>query len=340
MAPHILIIGSGSVGKRHARNLAALGCTISCVDPREDRRAELAAETPVIGAFATVEEALKAGGLYGVVVASPTAFHPSNTIAALEAGLPVLLEKPVAKTFDEAWQMHEAQQRTGVPVLLGYTWRWWPPLRRVRALLEEKTVGALRHVQFHMSAHLADWHPWEPYQEFFMASAAQGGGALLDESHWIDLMLWLFEQPWKIMGRVEKISDLKIDTDDNVDVLAIYQGPGELNFRVSLHLDLYGRPHEKFIRFVGEHGTILWSADPNRIMVGFEAGQNWQEKTFSYERNDMFVEVAKEYLDVVAGKAEPSCTLLEGINVMHLIEMIRQSSAEDGRAMPVGFAAG
>ena len=340
MAPHILIIGSGSVGKRHARNLAALGCRISCVDPRTERRAELAAETPIVGSHATAEAALRAGGLDGVVVASPTASHPASTVAALEAGLPVLLEKPVAKTFEEAWAMHEVQKRTGVPVLLGYTWRWWPPLRRVRALLEEKTIGKLRHVQFHMSAHLADWHPWEPYQEFFMASAAQGGGALLDESHWIDLMLWLFGQPGKVMGRVEKMSDLEIDSDDNVDALAIYTVDGEVNFRVSLHLDLYGRPHEKFIRFVGEGGTILWSADPNRIAVGFEAAQKWNEHVFTHERNDMFVAVAKEYLDIVAGKAEPSCTLLDGVNVMHLIEMIRESHAEDGRAVQVGFAAG
>jgi predicted dehydrogenase len=330
MAPHILIIGSGSVGKRHARNLAALGCRISCVDPRAERRAELAAETPVVGAYATAEEGLQAGELYGVVVASPTAYHPANTIAALEAKLPVLLEKPVAKTAAEARTMLAAEERTGVPVLLGYTWRWWPPLRRLRALLEEKTVGTLRHVQFHMSAHLADWHPWEPYQEFFMASAAQGGGALLDESHWIDQMVWLFGRPQQLIGRVEKISDLDIDADDNVDVLAMFAN----GLRVSLHLDLYGRPHEKFIRFVGEGGTLIWSADPNRIALSSDAAQNWKEQIFTHERNDMFVEVAKEFLEVVAGRAEPSCTLAEGVGVMELIEAIRTSS-KDGRAVAV-----
>src|SRR4051812_12102824 len=324
MAPHILIIGSGSVGKRHARNLAALGCRISCVDPRPERRAELAAETPVVGAYATAEEALGAGELYGVVVASPTAFHPANTIAALEAKLPVLLEKPVAKTAAEAKTMLAAEKRTGVPVLLGYTWRWWPPLRRMRALLDENTIGTLRHVQFHMSAHLADWHPWEPYQEFFMASAEQGGGALLDESHWIDLMVWLFGKPQQLIGRVEKISDLDIDADDNVDVLAMFDS----GLRVTLHLDLYGRPHEKFIRFVGEGGTIMWSADPSRIAVGREMTQKWEEETFAGERNDMFVAVAKEYLDVIAGRAKPSCTLAEGVVVVELIEAIRMSSKE------------
>jgi predicted dehydrogenase len=328
MAPHVLIIGSGSVGKRHARNLSALGCRISCVDPREDRRSEFAAETPVVGSYATAEEALAAVGFDGVVVASPTAYHPANTIAALDAKLPVLLEKPVAKTEAEAKAMLAAEQRTGVPVLLGYTWRWWPPLKHLRELLDAKAIGTIRHVQFHMSAHLADWHPWEPYQEFFMASAAQGGGALLDESHWIDLMVWLFGKPEKLIGRVEKISDLQIDADDNVDVLADFEN----GLRVSLHLDLYGRPHEKFIRFIGEGGTIMWSADPNRIAIGCEAAQNWQEETFTCERNDMFVAVAKEYLDVIAGLAKPSCTLLEGVGVMELIEAVRTSSKE-GRAV-------
>jgi predicted dehydrogenase len=328
MSPHILIIGSGSVGKRHARNLAALGCRISCVDPRAARRAELAAETAVVGSHATAEAALKAGGLDGVVVASPTAYHPADTLAALEAKLPVLLEKPVAKSAAEAEIMLRAEQTTGVPVLLGYTWRWWPPLKRLRALLDGNAVGKLRHVQFHMSAHLADWHPWERYQEFFMASAAQGGGALLDESHWIDLMVWLFGRPQQLIGRVEKISDLEIDADDNVDVLALFSD----GLRVSLHLDLYGRPHEKFIRFIGEGGTLMWSADPNRIAIGREGIQKWKEETFDCERNDMFMAVAKEFLEVIAGRGQPSCTLAQGVGVMQLIEAIRTSS-KNGRSV-------
>ena len=328
MAPHILIIGSGSVGKRHARNLAALGCRISCVDPRAERCAELAAETPVVGSYATEETALASSGLDGVVVASPTAYHPASTLATLQAKLPLLLEKPVAKSVAEAKVMLRAEQAAGVPVLLGYTWRWWPPLRRLRDMLDANAIGAMRHVQFHMSAHLADWHPWEPYQEFFMASAAQGGGALLDESHWIDLMVWLFGRPKQLIGRVEKISDLQIDADDNVDVMAIFEN----GLRVSLHLDLYGRPHEKFIRLIGEGGTLMWSTDPNRIAIGHDSAQKWKEETFSCERNDMFVAVAKEFLDVIAGRAKPSCSLADGVGVMELIEAIRISS-RDGRAV-------
>lgn len=161
-----------------------------------------------------------------------------------------------------------------------------------------------------------------------MASAAQGGGALLDESHWIDLMVWLFGRPKQLIGRVEKISDLQIDADDNVDVMAIFEN----GLRVSLHLDLYGRPHEKFIRLIGEGGTLMWSTDPNRIAIGHDSAQKWKEETFSCERNDMFVAVAKEFLDVIAGRAKPSCSLADGVGVMELIEAIRISS-RDGRAV-------
>jgi predicted dehydrogenase len=321
---HMLILGCGSVGKRHARNLAGLGCRISCFDPREDRRTELAAETPVTAACADLKEALSVDGIDGVVAASPTAFHADQTIRALGLGLPVLLEKPPAKTLPDARRMADAMEKTGVPVLLGYTWRWWPPLSRVRELLDSGKIGRIRHVQFHMSAHLADWHPWEPYQDFFMSSLELGGGALLDESHWIDLMLWFFGKPLSLFGQVEKNSDLQIETDDNVDVVVTYPD----GLRITLHLDLYGRPHEKFIRFIGEGGTIFWSAEPNQIRIGLKPEQEWAQEDFTCDRNDMFVEVAREFIAVCNGDEVKTCRLTDGLAVMELIEKIRKSHQE------------
>ena len=95
-----------------------------------------------------------------------------------------------------------------------------------------------------------------------MASSALGGGALLDESHWIDLMLWFFGRPQKLFSKIDKISSLEIETDDNVDMIAYFKD----HLQVNLHLDLYTRPHEKSIQFVGESGTLIW--EPNQIRIG------------------------------------------------------------------------
>src|SRR5262245_21394417 len=327
MGPHILIVGSGSVGRRHARNLSALGCRISCMDPRQDRREELARETPVVKAHATMDAALNGGGIDGVVVGSPTAFHVEQSTAALKAGLPVFLEKPVAIVLAEAEALSRIVAEKNAALLMGYTWRWWPPLARVRTLLAQGTIGRLLHVQFHMSAHLADWHPWERYQDFFMASRALGGGALLDESHWIDLMLWLAGKPDWVMGDVNRVSKLEIETDDNVDVLAGFAD----GTRVTLHLDLYGRPHEKSIRFQGEDGTLIWSDDPSRISIGHAAVKEWQEEIFAGERNDMFFAIAKEFLEMVSGAPPRTCTIEDGVEAMRVIEAVRHSSAEGRR---------
>jgi len=326
---YVLVVGSGSAGLRHARNLADLGCRIACTDPRDDRRKALAAELGATGVFAHLEEALHgASDLDAVVIASPTALHVDQASAALHAGLPVLLEKPVSTEAASGRRLLAAAEETGLPVLLGYTWRWWPPLAVVQQRLREGAIGAVRFVQLHMSAHLADWHPWERYQDFFMASKALGGGALLDESHWIDLMVHFFGVPDRVFARIEKISGLEIETDDNVDMLLDYAD----TLRVSLHLDLFGRPHEKFIRFVGEEGTLHWSADPNQIALGRAAEQDWEIQRFQCQRNDMFVEVAREFLRVLDGAPVATCTLPEGLQVLEIIDAARRSHAE-GRSI-------
>jgi predicted dehydrogenase len=326
MNRHILILGTGSVGKRHARNLHALGCTISCMDPRGDRLEEIAAEgVPLRAAYRSLEDAWsRAESFDGAVVASPPRFHVDQSIAALSRGIPVLLEKPVSPDLEDALRLEGELRRSRAPLLLGYTWRWWPSLARVKELIAQQVVGRLRHVTFTMAAHLADWHPWERYQDFFMASRELGGGALLDESHWLDLMIWYFGMPESIFARVEKLSGLEIETDDSVDMLVSYPGN---RLRVVLHLDLYRRPHEKSIQFVGDDGTIEW--EPNRIQIGKTPEPQWEIERFEQERNEMFVAVAREFLEVLDGRPVRTCTIADGVQVMRVVEAARRSSREE-----------
>ena len=325
MSKHMLIIGTGSAGKRHANNLHALGCRVSCMDPRLDRLDEMKSEDVNLqSVFTSVEDAFASEEKFdGVVVASPPSFHVDQCISALQHGMPVLLEKPVSPDSSSSLKLQSAAKDTAVPLLLGYTWRWWPPLQKVKRLLNQQIVGKLKFVKFTMAAHLADWHPWERYQDFFMASKTMGGGAILDESHWLDLMLWFFGIPERLFAKVDKISGLEIETDDNVDMLVFYKN----NLRVSLHLDLYARPHEKSIQFVGEDGTLVW--EPNLIKIGKTMDPEWEVEEFNYDRNDMFVAVAEEFLNILGGDRKPTCNIDDGVRVLEVIEAARQSSSTE-----------
>ena len=322
---HILVLGTGSAGKRHAMNLASLGCRISGMDPRRDRLEELNSEMDVVGTFTSLDDALNSPErIDGVAVTSPPVYHVEQCMEALERGLPVLLEKPVSPEEASAKKLEEAVKHSGVPLLLTYTYRWWPPLKKVRELLEQKALGKLRHVKFVMSAHLADWHPWENYWDFFMASRDLGGGALLDESHWIDLMFWFLGKPERVMARIDKISDLRIDTDDNVDMVIIFEN----GLHVTMHLDLYGRPHEKYIRFVGEEGTIYWTVEPNRVAVGKEMTETWVTYDYDCDRNDMFLGADREFVEVLDGAPVKTCSIRDGVRALTFIEAARKSHSE------------
>ncbi len=327
---HILVVGAGSVGKRHLCNFAALGCDVSAMDPRQDRLIEAAGQVSLLKKYTSLEEALNAKAHYdGVVIASPPKFHVEQCIETVRKGLPVLLEKPVCVYYDETRKLMDAL--SAIPqqkLLLGYTYRWWPPLAEFRNRINASEIGKPLHARFIMSAHLADWHPWEKYQDFFMAKKELGGGALLDESHFLDLMIWFFGMPKNIFAKVEHISSLEIETDDNVDVIAVYDN----SLRVTIHLDLYGRPHEKYISVTGEKGTLRWSFEPNCIQQSSKIEHEWDSTSFEYERNDMFVNVAKEFIELLKGRSAISCTLKDGINVLTIIEACRQSS-QSGRVV-------
>lgn len=303
---HILVLGSGSVGKRHMKNFVSLGCAISAMDPRADRLEEAAKETLLFNKFSSLDDALASDQKFdAAVVASPPKFHIDQSIALLKVGVPMLLEKPLAKTLEEAKKLSDFLTSNHTPLMLGYTYRWWSSLIDLRKKILSGEIGKPLHVSFIMSAHLADWHPWEKYQDFFMASKDLGGGALLDESHWLDLMIWFFGMPDKVFADIGKISDLEIDTDDNVDMLVYYKN----GLRVSLHLDLYGRPHKKSITVLGEKGSLDWS---------FEE---------SLDRNIMFMNLAKDFLLMLDNNAKPHCVVEDGLNVLKLIEVARKSSA-------------
>ena len=319
---HILILGSGSVGRRHARNFSALGCRVSLMDPRRDRLEQSGQEVPVKHQFSGLDIALAhAAEFTGVAVCSPPKFHVEQSRAAMQLGLPVLLEKP-ASIDAASCRPLQAQTHNGGKLLLGYTYRWWRPIRRLKTLIDAGTIGAPRHARFVMSAHLADWHPWESYQDFFMASRDLGGGALLDESHFIDLMLWFFGMPERVFARIEQISDLQIDTDDCVDIVAAYAD----RLRVTIHLDLFGRPHDKQIVVTGEQGTLQCLFSPDAVRIGHRPEPQWETETFSIERNDMFLDVAREFLDMINGRrSDLTCTLADGLAVLEVVEACRES---------------
>ena len=131
------LAGLGSMGRNHLRLLSSWpGVTLAAVaDPVEASLADAVAKTGAQG-FADPAEMLREGGLDAVVIAAPTTYHAALAHAAIEQGIAVLVEKPLAATVDDAVAILQASRAAGVPVAVGHVERFNPAVLELGRLLK------------------------------------------------------------------------------------------------------------------------------------------------------------------------------------------------------------
>lgn len=321
------------VGRRHARNLHRLGCQVSCMDTRPDPLEEIIKEVPVIHQFTSLNDALsRASEFTGVAVCSPTQCHVEQARAVLDLDLPVLVEKPVSTDVDSCNPLQTRLQQGG-KLLLDYPYRWWTPVRQLKTLISAGAIGVPRHARFVMSAHAKHVNPVQAEQALSSAKQDLNGGVLLEQIHFIDLMLWIFGMPDRIFARTGKISNLEREADDVVDIVAGYAD----QVLVTFHMDSFGRPHEQHIVVTGEEGTIQCLFAPDALRLSRMPELRWETEYFSIERNDMFLSVAREFLNILDGNNfDQTCTLEDGIRTLKVVEACKQSQGTRSEVILTG----
>lgn len=144
--PRLAVIGAGNWGRNHVRTVAALPeadlVAVCETDPR--RREALAAQYPGIALPESIDEAFELAD--GVVVATPAATHAAIGLAALEAGRPVLIEKPMALSVDDAVRIVDRSEATATPVLAGHLLLFHPAVRHLRGMLAGGELGNLLYL--------------------------------------------------------------------------------------------------------------------------------------------------------------------------------------------------
>ncbi len=329
-----LVIGSGSIGKRHMRNLLALGAKssdISAVDTREDRRKEVGA-LGVLNVYASFDEALAAGVYDAAIVCSPTSMHIQQGTELAKRGTHILMEKPLDRDLQGIAGFRRAVADKKVYVAMAYIFRSTPLADKVKALLAEKVIGKVIYVRGEFSEYLPDWHPYEDYRSFYMAEKSQGGGSILDQSHIMDLVHHLLGGFKSVYAFNSKISSLEINADDIAEMVVTLKS-GAI---ASIHTDIFGRDHKKMLEIKGEKGNIAWDHYANQVRVYDAATKSTQVFTkFPTDFNLNYIEQMRRFIDGCKGGKPDLATLDEGIETMELI-LAAEKSHETGKVEPVG----
>lgn len=319
----LAIVGLGSIGRRHLGNFHALGVeALSAYDVAPAQREAAAAQFPFSAVTSTLEAALE--GADGVVICTPPDSHLALARMAAERGAHLMIEKPLAQAVEGVEELLRLCDARGLRVLTAYNWRYWPPMLLVERMLKEGRIGPVRAARTEYAYHLAfHRYPGRDYRQFYMADARQGGGCLLDESHAIDYMRWLLGDIAEVSAVVGRVSSLEITTDDIAD-LTVRFASGTIG---NIHMNLFAWNMHSHFELLGEEGVIQWRRFENEIRLFDPKSNRWEVYPFTCQLNEMYVDEAKHFLEVIRGAA-PACDGRDGLKTMRVIEAARRASAE------------
>jgi len=331
----ILIAGFGSIGRRHFRNLLALGQRdIVFLRSQQsklpaDEIADFPMETGIQAALAHNPDA--------VIISNPTALHLDVAIPAAEKGCHLLLEKPISHSLARIDELRAAVKRGGGQVLVGFQFRFHPGLQKIATLMQDNAIGRPLSIRAHWGEYLPDWHPWENYRDGYSARADLGGGVVLTLSHPLDYLRWLFGEVQSLWAFTSSQSNLALPVEDTAEI-----GLQFVNGAVgSVHLNFTQRPSVHKLEIVGAGGTIRWDNSNGAVHI-YRAGEERWEKISppdDFSRNDLFLMEMRHFIELAQEQVDSLCTLDDGEQALFLAVSISKSAKQAG-IMPGEFSLG
>lgn len=308
-----LVVGAGSIGQRHLRNLRALGVQeLMACDP-DSQRLKAVSDLQV-KCFADFAESLAVGKPKIVFICTPPVFHTTQAIEALKIGAHVFIEKPLSDRLEQIdYLVDEARKKNRV-VQVGYNLRFNPGLKKLKQLVDDSVIGRVLWARLEVGQYLPDWRPSQDYRTSYSAMRELGGGIVLDASHEIDYAIWLLGKPLEVTCMAGKVSQLEVDVEDCATLLLRFESGAQAD----IHLDFVQRSYTRCCKIVGERGTIEWDYSNREIKTFDAATALWETQTYDFEVNDTYVAELKHFLDCTENRQEPIVDLKQAKLVLEV----------------------
>lgn len=261
------------------------------------------------------------------IIASPASSHIETGRVLASAGVHLLVEKPISDTRAGVEDLLRACLEGGLTLMVGYQLRYAPVLKAVRALLDEDVVGRVLHVRAEVGQHLADWRPGKDHLGSVSALRSRGGGALLELSHELDYLRWLFGEVKDVLAVVRRLGDVTVDTEDCADLLLDLASGVVAN----VHLDMLQRPPVRTGKVVGADGTLTFDLVAGEVRA-HDAHNGWRLIDVPEgERDSMHTHMIADFFTAVRDGSPPPVTGEDGLRALEIVEAARQSARAGSR---------
>ncbi|MBI2058277.1 MAG: Gfo/Idh/MocA family oxidoreductase [Nitrospirae bacterium] len=314
----VAVRGTGTIGLRHLEVIRRMGEAVPVAVPRrKERRTELLALG--LETASDLQEAAREGAKIAVI-ATDTGCHYEDGWTALETGMDVLIEKPLAEDAPRSEALRRRAVNLGRSLFIGNTLRFCDSLNAFRRILPR--IGDLHSVRIECQSYLPDWRPARPYRSTYSAREGEGG-VLRDLIHEIDYAGWLYGWPAHIQAKLKKGKQLGIESEESADLL--WEAPG--GWMVSLTLDYVTRPWRRMMRAHGSEGTIEWDGLTGTTAVS-RVGEDRHVTTFPQAKEDMLLAQDRAFVNggKDPGASAQLATANEGVKALAVCDAARRSS--------------
>ena len=250
----ILIIGLGSIGKKHVDGILnhlpdseifALRTSKSDDTYRNVKNIYSKSQIPQDIAFA--------------IISNITASHSDSIVEMLPFGCPLFIEKPVLANVDTAEQISKQLSNTGVKTYIACNMRFHPAIEFIKNDILNSGCR-INEVNIYCGSYLPNWRPGKDFRTIYSANKSMGGGVHLDLIHELDYCCWLFGFPSTVQSLQTSKSSLNIDAIDSARYLFAYNG-----FNLAITLNYFRRDAKRQIEIVTSEDTLIIDLLSNEV---------------------------------------------------------------------------
>jgi predicted dehydrogenase len=318
----LLVVGTGSIGKRHIKNLLDLGADVLSfsylsnaqeLDPRVTRVSQL--------------DVFLESDIDAVVIANRTDQHIDVALKAARAGKHMFLEKPLAASMAGVNELVVTVQQNGLVVEAGFMLHSHPNLLWIREQLAQGLLGEIWHMRAAVGQWLPDWRPGTDHRQGYCAFKALGGGVTFDLIHELDLVQWLLGPVADVTAMMRQAAALEIETEA-VAQIVLQLASGAM---AQVHLDYLRPGYGREMEIVGRHGVLRWDYVQGVVTLE-EAGQVQRvvhQVPVGFVRNHLFLAHMQHFLHRLRSPTLPASSPLEDAVAVLRVALAAHRSAQE-----------
>lgn len=296
-----LIVGLGSIGERHLKNLFSIGeSDIIGVEIDKNRRNYIRKEYK-IDVFQNLEDALnqKPDACF---ICTPPVLHIPIALEAAKAGCNLFIEKPLAHDIsDDLTKLEGIIEKKNLTCMVGYNQRFNKGILRLKEISENKVFGNIVYIRAEVGQDLPSWRPWQDYRRSYTAKKEMGGGIILESSHEIDYTLWLIDDTVRsVKSYYNKLSNLDVGAEDIAEVLIIFQ-----NAYASIHMNMIERNYNRYCKIISDSGNWAIYNFRDRELVYSINGDSFKEVYEDYDMNQTYLDEIKHFISCIKSNSTP-----------------------------------